>query len=86
MLQQMAQQRPAIVAGALLFLLPLWEKVALTKSASDEGFLGDGTLGYPSPDRATRGHPLPQGEREERALGTDALDKKKGAPPAQDAL
>ena len=30
-------------------LLPLWEKVARTKFASDEGLLGDGVCGYPSP-------------------------------------
>ncbi len=49
------------------FLLPLWEKVAWTKSTPDEGSVSAET--DPSPVAmltvfAPR-HPLPQGEREE---------------------
>src|ERR1700730_3348024 len=42
-------------------LLPLWEKVARTQSATDEGFLSAET--DPSPAFASRSHPPPQGAR-----------------------
>ena len=42
-------------------LLPLWEKVAWTESAPDEGFAS--AERDPSPVFASRSHPLPQGER-----------------------
>src|SRR4051812_12989583 len=55
-------------AGARFsFLLPLWEKVARTKSASDEGVLGDGACGYPSPGRAGARPPSPTRGEEERS-------------------
>src|ERR1700722_15894047 len=47
-----------------LSLLPLWEKVARTKSVPDEGVLC--AERDPSPVFASRSHPLPQGERELR--------------------
>src|ERR1700753_3416012 len=53
-------------------LLPLWEKVARTKSVPDEGFAS--ADGYPSPAFASRRHPLPQGEGGKRRLPrADAL-------------
>src|SRR6202021_1676738 len=48
----------------VLFLLPLlWEKVARTKSAPDEGSLSAETDPSPVRDATHRGHPLPQGAR-----------------------
>src|ERR1700732_3607866 len=42
-------------------VVPLWEKVAWTKSAPDEGFASAERC--PSPGFALRSHTLPQGER-----------------------
>src|SRR5947209_7153013 len=60
------------VCGTVSFLLPLREKVARTKSVTDEGLRS-----VDRPEPLTRlasddaSHPLPQGEREEaRALVT----------------
>ena len=44
-------------------LLPLWEKVARTKSVPDEGFASAETDPSPVCDATHRIHPLPQGER-----------------------
>src|SRR5438132_14371824 len=49
-------------------LLPLWEKVARTKSTPDEGFAS--AERDPSPALVSLGHPLPQGERERSAQAT----------------
>src|SRR5258708_32917254 len=56
----MVRQYPGRVCG-FFFLLPLWEKVARTKSVPDEGSASAET--DPSPAFASLGHPLPQGER-----------------------
>src|SRR5260370_38223692 len=50
-----------MLVEASFFLLPLWEKVARTKSAPDEGSFA--AERNPSPVFASRVHPLPQGER-----------------------
>jgi hypothetical protein len=50
-------------------LFPLWEKVARTQSATDEGFAS--AERDPSPGFASRNHPLPQGERVKRQRGND---------------
>src|SRR5258706_13720390 len=50
-----------MLVEASFFLLPLWEKVARTKSAPDEGSFA--AERNPSPVFASRSHPLPQGER-----------------------
>src|SRR4030081_1879076 len=58
----------------LLFLLPLWEKVARMKSAPDEGSLSAETAPSPVSEFATliSSHPLPQGERgRKRHAGPD---------------
>src|SRR6202165_288154 len=44
-------------------LLPLWEKVARTQSAPDEGSLSAETDPSPVRGASHRVHPLPQGER-----------------------
>src|SRR5882757_1076634 len=49
--------------GASASLLPLWEKVARTQSASDKVSLSAETDPSPGRDAAHRVHPLPQGER-----------------------
>src|SRR5665213_4219494 len=64
------RQYPAVCDSSLL---PLWEKVARTQSAPDEGSLSADTEFAetdPSPgcDATHRSHPLPQGERGRRRL------------------
>src|SRR5258705_12492294 len=59
---KVAPARLPALLEAPFFLLPLWEKVARTKSVPDEGSAS--AERDPSPALASLGHPLPQGERE----------------------
>src|SRR5258705_4156751 len=58
---KVAPARLPALLEAPFFLLPLWEKVARTKSVPDEGSAS--AERDPSPALASLGHPLPQGER-----------------------
>src|SRR4249920_504524 len=55
-------------------LLPLWEKVARTQSASDEGSASAERDPSPAHDTSYRVHPLPQGERVGRASRHDLIE------------
>jgi hypothetical protein len=55
------------------FLLPLWEKVARTTSAPDEGSLAAETNPSPVCNASHRSHPLPQGERGKKTAYADAV-------------